>query len=267
MKNLSYLLVALGAFVAGYAVHPMLNNAAHTAINTAQPTPFIGTPVAHTDGPSLQLHAKTARETQNSPVVATSTAPVAELANNKALSDVRTSSADTTTLASDVAQYADVELSNEEREELRQDLQQWSASHTDDLNELITAHMSGSAAKHLQTQILENNTLLSEPPIKQDGANDLNWSYDMEQHLRDVIGELASDGQLELLSLSCKQLVCDVLGLEQEPHAWLKIYINILHSVPNVIRSNDSSEFTPISYLDGDVQVLYDQIRFSKAAN
>jgi len=269
MKNLSYLLVAIGCFVAGYAVHPMLNNAAHTTIDADQIPQSIGAPVSITA--SAQSDMKTARQTQESTVASTSTTPTAELANGNAVSDVTSSSHKAITLASDavndIAQNTEIELSDEEREALRQELQQWSASHTDDLNELITGHMSGLAAKHLQSKILENNMLLSEPPIKQDSANDLNWSYDMEQHLRDVIGELASDGQLELLNLSCKQLVCDVLGLEQEPHAWLKIYINILHSVPNVVRSNDSSGFSPISYLDGDVQVLYAQIRFSKAAN
>jgi hypothetical protein len=116
----------------------------------------------------------------------------------------------------------------------QKELEEWSVVHKEQINELVTAHMSSENAEHMKSQISKDNDFLSQPSIKQDAIEDENWAYNMEQQLKIFISQHELSENFELLNLSCKQLMCDVFGVEKESNTWFPIYVSLLQNAPMV---------------------------------
>ncbi len=147
--------------------------------------------------------------------------------------------------------------------ELRE-LNEWAVAHRRDIEELISAHMSSATAEGMKVKFIENNDFLTKPSVMQTKADDDNWSYDMKQKLTYLIEEHELSHQFELLSLSCKQLICEILGIDKA-RIWMPLYINLLQNEPTLIPSNKDSAFKGVNYIDGDVSFLYTQLQFKSS--
>lgn len=148
---------------------------------------------------------------------------------------------------------------------VQKELKEWSAVHKEQINELVTAHLSNETAEHMKLQISKDNDFLSQPPIKQDPIEDDNWAYNMEQQLKVLISQHELSESFELLNLSCKQLMCDIFGVEKEDRAWFKLYVNLLQNVPNIEMPDGNNDPKSVVYRENDVAVVYSQIRFKSS--
>lgn len=148
---------------------------------------------------------------------------------------------------------------------VQNELKEWSVNHKDQINKLISSHMTSESAEHMQFQISKNNEFLSQPPINQDPIEDENWAYNMEQQLTVLISQHELSDSFELLNLSCKQLLCDILGVEKDGNTWFKVYISLLQTAPGAEFPDGNNDPKSVQYMEGDVAIVYSQIRFTNS--
>ena len=142
-------------------------------------------------------------------------------------------------------------------------LSDWASEHRSKVSELIEAHASPQLSGHMVEKMKEANSFVTQPELKQPLAEDEGWAFNMEQELRQFIASHETAESFELLNLSCKQLVCDILGRDSGGHSWQKLYIAILTKVPTVELPNPNiNPPKMLNYLDGDIAMIYAQIRF-----
>ncbi|MCB5228067.1 MAG: hypothetical protein NWQ54_25780 [Paraglaciecola sp.] len=143
-----------------------------------------------------------------------------------------------------------------------QALEDWSTEHKNHLNDLIDAYMSNQrSAEGMKSQIAKDNDFLQKPKIKQDPVEDANWAYTMEQQVRMLIAQHELSASFNVINVSCKQLVCDILGAEKTANTWFNLYISLLQSLPNADFADDNGAKSVV-YLENNNTMVYFQIKF-----
>ncbi|MDN4504342.1 hypothetical protein QX776_18175 [Alteromonadaceae bacterium BrNp21-10] len=154
------------------------------------------------------------------------------------------------------------EFIDDNRTDLQNDLAEWMVVHKEHIDDLVTAYMPAEIAELMKIQIMKDNDFLNKPELKQDSNTDDNWSYTMQQELRRVIENHELGDKFEVLNLACKQLVCDILGIEKEAQVWAKIHIYIMQNVPLIDYPTGDNDPKSLVFMVDDVGVVYFQIRF-----
>jgi len=148
---------------------------------------------------------------------------------------------------------------------LESELQRWSADHKNRISELIHQYMSNDNAEHMKYQILKDNDYFVQPSIKQDSVIDSYWSSNMEVQLKSLIESHEQNEKFELLHISCKQLMCDILGIEKEENTWFNLYVSLLQKSPSVDFPDGNNNPKSVVHMENDVAVVYSQIRFKSS--
>ncbi|GGD79556.1 hypothetical protein [Lacimicrobium alkaliphilum] len=142
------------------------------------------------------------------------------------------------------------------------ELKEWAAVHKARVSDLITAYMSSGSAEHMKLQIMDGNEFLTQPPIEQDVVEDESWAYNMEELLDILISKHELSDKFQLLNLSCKQLMCDILGVEKEAGVWFKLYVSLLQNAPGIEFPDGNNDPKSVAYMENDVAVIYSQLKF-----
>lgn len=152
---------------------------------------------------------------------------------------------------------------SEENKEQMVELATWAEQHKNKINDLITAHAPDAVAEHMVKKVSEDNDFLSAPELKQDLEQDENWAYNTEQELKTYINNHQFAEQFQLLNLSCKQLTCDILGIEKAPQAWLQIFFSMFSNINNLLPPDETKPTRSVSYMNGDnTSTIYYQLQF-----
>jgi hypothetical protein len=254
MKNLiTNIIIAIVCFTLGYMFYPSINE---TNINP------ILTNEKNSDE-NIQSNSETVKqqkivtESINDRTITNTPEQLANIVEETEVDEINT----TPQVSSEIKDKA----KDEGNIVFQTELEEWSAVHKEQINELISAHMSGETAEHMKLQILKDNEFLSKPPINQDPIEDENWAYNMEQQLKLLISQHELSDSFELLNLSCKQLLCDILGVEKDGNTWFKLYINLLQTAPNAEFPDGNNDPKSVQYMEGDIAVIYSQIRFKSS--
>lgn len=142
-------------------------------------------------------------------------------------------------------------------------LNEWAKEHSTKLKELIDANSSSELSSHMFAKIKEGTPFVNQPELKQDVIDDDVWAYNMTQELRMFIENHQDAANFELLNVSCKQLMCDILGKDIGGNSWIKIYIDALTQLPNAeFPSSDTESPMSLTYLDGNDNIVYAQVKF-----
>ena len=115
----------------------------------------------------------------------------------------------------------------------------------------------------MKSRIFEDNDFLTEPTIKQDPEDDMNWAYNMEEQLKLIISQHELSDSFELVNLTCKQLMCDIFGVEKTSNTWIKLYVSLLQNAPNIELPNGQNDPKSVVYMEDGVAVVYAQLRFN----
>lgn len=254
MKSiLGYTFIALISFVIGYFTYPTLNPLSV---------------VENTNAVATESNKNLADET-NDELVNFDKGPVVEGdENSKVLEDETikvTSNSSSEALQQTSKTVSSInppkQVTNNSMQ--TQALQEWGEQHNSELEILIATHMPTDIAPHMLEQVKLDNQFLSSPEIKQPLAQDNLWAYNKEQELKAYIARHELADKFELLNVSCKQLMCDVLGLEQEPQAWIKIFFSMFKNITNMMTPNESQGAKAINYVNGDGSTsIYFQLKF-----
>jgi hypothetical protein len=255
MKNLLMnTIIAIVFFSLGYAFYPSINE------NKIETTLSNKVNISSNDGKNTSV-VKTQKE-------------VSKIKDNSDLSKAFVMSSSTKEEVIELDEFNLNEQANSVAKEkiidevdivFQKELEEWSVVHKGQINELVTAYMTSENAEHMKLQISKDNEFLTQPPIKQDPIEDGNWAYNMEQQLKVLISQHELSDKFELLNLTCKQLMCDIFGVEKEGNTWFKLYVSLLHSAPQVEFPDGNNDPKSVIYMENDVAVVYSQIRFKSS--
>ncbi|GLX80256.1 hypothetical protein tinsulaeT_35960 [Thalassotalea insulae] len=186
---------------------------------------------------------------------------------SKALSNTRKMSDESETMTTQKIEHT-TKLSNDisedysiEKTYAKEELKQWSIEHKEKLNQIIDDNMPVSISSVMKSSIGNNNQMLNDPSLQQDHIEDDNWTYLMEQDMRAYITQHELAAGFELLNISCKQLICDVIGIEREANVWFQIYRGF-YSFPNILFPKDGNRPLNIVRMDNGIPYIYAQIMF-----
>ncbi|MCJ8295636.1 MAG: hypothetical protein MJK15_14625 [Colwellia sp.] len=253
MKNLFInTMIAIVCFTLGYVSYPSINNLEAKSMNHINADNNI-------KDDSTAIEVKTSLPTMKNDTVIKNNFELTANTNKES------EKLDEINIGKQVDPILKEQLTDETVIVVQKELEEWSVSHTERINDLVTAHMSSENAEHMKTQISKDNDFLTQPPIKQDPIEDENWAYNMEQQLKLLIAQHELSDKFQLLNLSCKQLMCDIFGIEKEGNTWFKLYISLLQNAPMVDFPDGSNDPKSVIYMENDLAVVYSQIRFKSS--
>lgn len=250
MKNFSIAVVAAVAiYLFGYFSYPLFNDVQNNPASITELQSETLSVSAAADNPASVMvvdaqQQATARETKVTDD--TSTSSSSDLSESESTSNIASHTTNVT--------HAD-----------KEDRQQWSIAHQQRIVDLVNAYASDETREFIQQKILDNNEFLSGNDFKQDPAEDENWAYNMEQQLEMLILEHEMSDNFELLNLVCKQLTCDIFGIESKGNSWIQIYISLLKTVPNAEFSTGINDPKQLSFIENDGALIYAQLRFTSS--
>jgi len=254
MKNLfTNIIIAIVCFTLGYVFYPTINGTKIEPILTNK----ISTDENIKDDSATAKVQRTVSELNNEKTISNNSEQLTSVVDDFEVDIVNTSTQVSSVKKDKVIDEAVIFVQKE--------LEEWSVVHKEQINELISAHMSSETAEHMKLQISKDNEFLSQPPINQDPIEDENWAYNMEQQLKVLISQHELSESFELLNLSCKQLMCDILGVEKDGNTWFKLYISLLQTTLNAEFPDGNNDPKSVKYMEGDVAVVYSQIRFKSS--
>jgi hypothetical protein len=142
-------------------------------------------------------------------------------------------------------------------------LSHWTTLHKEKLFETISTNVPENLADAMINVISENNSFLNSPQLVQDADIDENWAYITEQDLLNLIAQNPLSVDFNLLTLTCKQLTCEVFGSEKTKGIWHKIYWSLLQALPTLKKPDSSNERNSISFSDEGISYIYYKLKFS----
>ncbi|KGJ95725.1 hypothetical protein [Thalassotalea sp. ND16A] len=145
---------------------------------------------------------------------------------------------------------------------LSQELKDWSNTHKKRINTLIDEYASEQTSPFLKDMIEKNNDFLNSPMAKQDADTDINWAFIMEQDIRNVIMQHENSNGFDLLNLTCKQLTCEILGVEREFNSWTDIYVSMLTSLESVKFPEKGKVLNTKSFEEDGFHIIYAKLDF-----
>ncbi len=144
------------------------------------------------------------------------------------------------------------------------ELQTWSEAHKISIKELLNNNLAEEQAEKLMNQITRENPFLSDPTVHQDANSDEQWSYKMTEIINHQIAQHPNGVDLEILSLTCKQLTCELLVREIVRGSWFRVYpalIEYFLSNQYLIKTEGIKQ---LLFQNGDEFLFYQHLVFSK---
>ncbi len=115
-----------------------------------------------------------------------------------------------------------------ENSQLLADLQVWSSNHKESLKDLLDNNLPVEHAEKLMELIEKDNPFLNEPQVNQDSNRDEAWAYKMLEIFNNEISQHQNALDIEVMSLTCKQLTCEMLVREITSGKWMEVYISLI---------------------------------------
>lgn len=142
------------------------------------------------------------------------------------------------------------------------ELNDWSALHKETIEQIISENVPTTLADAMTEMIAIDNNFLYNPEVLQDTQSDENWAFIMEQDLRSLINQNPESASFTLLGLTCKQLTCEILGVENTSGAWRNIYFSLLQTVPSIQLPNGNGGERNVNFSEDNISYIYYQLKF-----
>lgn len=147
----------------------------------------------------------------------------------------------------------------------QQELVDWQIQHNEQLKRTLEQQLPINILDGMLKQIYTDNAFLDEIIELQNPTTDQDWAYSAEQQIRDQIQMHQNGTSVELFSVICKQLTCEVKGKSHQTGVWQPIYISVLsYFAKNAIQLN-SEAAKNITFIENDIDYFYSQFVFTKA--
>ncbi len=138
---------------------------------------------------------------------------------------------------------------------------------TDQHTQILKQTLQDNGIQHWQPKldiISQDNPMLSKRDPQYQAAEDESWAYVMERDIQSAIAQHENADSFVVHNITCKQRLCDVLGLELAEGIWMKIYISLIQALPNVVPPNSNSGLRQVRFSEPGGNLIYGQLAFSK---
>lgn len=146
-----------------------------------------------------------------------------------------------------------------------EELVSWSKDYQKELFNIVDENMPTHTADFMKLQLSKNSFLLNNSELKQDLEEDDNWAFLMEDNIRSAIEQHELKPDFDILSIKCKQLSCEVMGIERAVNTWHSIYVSLISTLPNAIFPSVNDGSGSYSVKEGVVDYSFSNISFKKS--
>lgn len=140
----------------------------------------------------------------------------------------------------------------------------WVTQHKKELDSLIDTNLPGDAGQQLKQAVSTNNLMLDDKRINQPEQQDELWSQNTQQQLTDIISQSQYAGGIQLVGVTCKQLMCEIIVIQNNNNSWFKllkdIYPKLINDLGIVPGPND--KYKSVMRFQGDQSYIYFQLGF-----
>jgi hypothetical protein len=141
----------------------------------------------------------------------------------------------------------------------------WSKAYQKELFDIVDNNMPAHTADFMKLQLNKNSLLLNNRKLKQNAQEDENWAFLMEDNIRFAIEQHELKPDFDILSIKCKQLSCEIIGIERGVDTWHEIYVSLFSALPNAIFPDINDSPRSYSIREGDVDYSFSNISFEKS--
>ena len=255
-KIIPLILSVLVSFVIGYHLYPVFNE---RLIEESSSDRTDLTTLSSTKPSASQSTTQTHQQGKNSDRLANRDPNSTNKNVDVALKQQRISSA---TLTKQV-EHDPTETNIDDSEQLAA-LKEWSEEHKRNLTELVNNNLPAKRAQALMESIMKDNPFLNDVVVKQDAYSDEEWSYKMKATITNLISQHSYGQDIEVLSLTCKQLTCEMIVRQLVNGSWFEVYPDLMRyflSNQYIIQTRDMKQFR---FKNGNEYLFYQHFIFTK---
>ena len=138
--------------------------------------------------------------------------------------------------------------------------------HTEKAFFAIDISVPKEIAEIMKTQIPQLSKYLSDREKAYDDASDEEWAYNKKIELESMLNTHAMSDDIEILSLSCLQLMCEVIATIYSDDSWKNIDRYIYSNSKGHIESRNLNYIPSLTFQDTDgiKSYVYRQYEFSR---
>lgn len=115
------------------------------------------------------------------------------------------------------------------------EIRQWISGHQTHIQNTLSNIMPDEISEEMKTNIFEKSLFLENMEKTEGDASDENWGYEKTQELWGIIAHHPLSAEYEVASITCKQLMCEVIGLVYNTDSWMEIHVAIFQNATNII--------------------------------
>lgn len=141
---------------------------------------------------------------------------------------------------------------------------EWARTHAQNLYDTFDRWASKETAWGMRDAVGKNSAFIRPREKVMDDATDENWALVKQQELRDIMQANSRASEFELVSLTCKQLMCEIVGSTRSIDVWRGIFRDLLVQAKNIAPSNDEEGDMVGLFNDDGIRRVYTLCRFSK---
>ena len=260
-KKVIAILVSVISFIAGYQFYPMLNeiNQEKSSLSEIEPS-MSENQQKPTSGISKNVSEVTTQPASNS---------VSSL-DKKIKSGVDDAEKNDLEKEVQVTEKSHSESDGEETEivdeesliEVRK-LESWLIEHREHVKDIIDNNVAAEVSERYEESVFADNPFYSQNSVRQNSNTDDKWATEMEQELRYLIQQHEFAQDVEVIGLTCKQLMCEIMIKEISKGSWFPIYASLFQSLASKgIKLNSTDTRSQFMMRNGDEYYAYGQLFF-----
>lgn len=143
------------------------------------------------------------------------------------------------------------------------DLKVWRFNYKEYLFLLLDRYVTYPTSENMKKAIMKENQMFKSHKLRQNPTADFHWAQQTEAAIYYYLEHHENGPGFELLSVQCKQLVCDIVGIEIESEAWKKIYRGF-YVFPNIRYPRKDYQMTNVYRKSVGSTYIYAQVFFGE---
>ena len=120
-------------------------------------------------------------------------------------------------------------------EQHKSEIRQWVSNHKEDIKNILSDIMPDNISEQMKDNVFEKSLFLENLENAEDHKADDNWGYEKRQEMVGIITHHPLSADYEVASITCKQLMCEVIGLVYDVDSWTQIHIAVFQNAKNII--------------------------------
>lgn len=166
--------------------------------------------------------------------------------------------------AAKIAEPAAEQIESRKKPQVNNDkaYEQWRQSHQQTVKNLIKDIAPNSVSPYMARQISQDSYFLMNRKKRQGDAQDEDWAYQAASELKAVIYSHPLSSDVVIKSITCKQLMCEFIGVVNNTNSWAPIHSYVKDNVAN-IQFEHGTRYGDVKYSKDGIDYVYALYRYT----